>query len=185
MDEGILAAARLALPFALPGGGEARATTLYGRLGDHTFATLQARSSWSLDRPDRPWRLGAEAGAGFASPGAPVQHRYHLGGRRTLGGHDYRSLSGRAYWLARVVATRSLLEPWLGLRAIAAAGGVHAGTGGLPEGWPDQATGVRGSVGAGVALGWDVLYLDLLRGVGPGGGWELVFSVRPGFHPWL
>jgi hypothetical protein len=185
VQEGILGAAAVRLPLPLPLGATGAGTARLGRMGEETFATLGFEGSWSLERPDRPWTLQVEGRGGLTTDGAPVQERFHLGGRRTLGGHDYRSLTGRAFWLLRGVLTRPLAPPWLGLRAVAAAGGTHRGTGTLPAGWPQQETGVRGSLGLGLALGWDVLHLDLLHGLGPGGGWEVVFSVRPGFHPWL
>jgi hypothetical protein len=43
---------------------------------------------------------------------------------------------------------------------------------------------VRASAGAGVGLLWDVLHLDLARGLN-GGEWELVVSVDRRFRGWL
>jgi len=39
-------------------------------------------------------------------------------------------------------------------------------------------------VGAGLSIAWDVMRIDLARGL-DGGGWEAVFSVAPGLRPWI
>ncbi len=184
VQEGVVGTAALRWPVALPLGGEGAATGRVGRMDTRTFGALRADAAWSRGLPDRPWAFGLDASAGLVSDGAPVQDRWHLGGRGTLGGYDYRSLSGRAFWLVRGVATRRVVGPLVGVRALAQVGGAHLPEE-LPPGWPPTDTGVRASVGAGLALGWDVLRLDLLRGLGEGGRWELAFSVRPRFHPWL
>ncbi|NNG16529.1 MAG: hypothetical protein HKM89_08615, partial [Gemmatimonadales bacterium] len=40
-------------------------------------------------------------------------------------------------------------------------------------------------VGAGVGLGFDILWIELARGVRQGGIWELVVRVRREFWAWL
>jgi hypothetical protein len=34
-------------------------------------------------------------------------------------------------------------------------------------------------------LGWDVIHLDLARGLREGGEWEFIFSVNHAFWDWL
>jgi hypothetical protein len=77
-------------------------------------------------------------------------------------------------------------EPWLTLRALAAAGQAELRDRDLPPGWQDAdpGAGVLVSLGGGVALLWDVLQLDVARGV-DGGSWDVAFSVAHRFHSWL
>lgn len=188
VEEGILGAVQawVPLPGRIPGGVEAT----FGRLGEHTFAGALLRGGWTRESPDRSWRLATEATAGLATGGAPPQELFMLGGRGTLPGYDFRSFVGHRFWLARLEATRTIAAPWLGVRAFAAAGGSALAGGALPPAWASHpgemggSNGVRGSVGVGLSLGWDVIRLDLARGV-RGGRWELIFAVDPRFHPWL
>ena len=52
------------------------------------------------------------------------------------------------------------------------------------EWWAEGDAGTRASAGVGLGLGWDVLHLDLGRGL-DGGEWELVVSVDRRFRGWL
>lgn len=125
-------------------------------------------------------RLGSSIG-GDPAP----QNLYVLGGRATLPGHEHRSMVGRRYWLAETQLSMGLVHPWAGLRLGAAAGGV-SGIDTLPDGWTGSvAPGTRASVWLGADALWNVLRLDVARGIGPGGDWALVFSVTPRFHAWL
>jgi hypothetical protein len=36
-----------------------------------------------------------------------------------------------------------------------------------------------------LGLGWDVLRLDLAKGLRDGGEWEVILWVKPDFWPWL
>ena len=110
-----------------------------------------------------------------------------LGGGGTLLGHPFRSQVGDRFWLARLEAVWPLLPPWISLRTFAAAGAATLTEDDNPIGlaWGANGdAGTRASAGLGVALGWDVLQLDLGRGV-DGGKWELVVSVDRRFRGWL
>jgi hypothetical protein len=111
-----------------------------------------------------------------------------LGGIGTLPGYPFRSFLGRRYMLLDAQASQAVLEPWLRIRAVAAAGA----TGGLPQLGPVvggatrawQTWNIRGterlraSLGGGISLFWDVLRADAVRGLN-GGDWRFVLS----FHP--
>lgn len=188
VEEGILGAVDLGTGFDLPWAGRARTTATLGRLEDRTFGSTRVQALWDVGRADRGWRLRVEAAAGGATPETPVQELYLLGGRGTLPGYDFRDFVGRGFWLARAEGTHPLLQPWVGIRAFAALGATALSSSTrLPAGWTDahDTGGPLASVGAGLSLGWDVLRLDLARGLGEGGRWELIFSVDPRFHPWL
>ncbi len=187
VDEGILRAVDGLVDFAAPAGGRGTLEGTVGRLEQRTFATVLGRGRWRLRREGEPgWRAEIEALAGAATEQAPVQSLYFLGGRSTLPGYPFRGFAGDRFWLVRAVATHPLLRPWVGLRTFAAVGQTRLGPHTLPTGWdPHDSGGPRASVGAGLALGWDVLHLDLGRGLQAGGDWELTFSVSSRFHPWL
>lgn len=143
------------------------------------FVRLEAWRAWSV-------ALRARAGTTLGAD-VPPQALHLLGGRGTLPGHPHRALVGDRHWLADARLGRSLHEPWIGVHVLGAVGEARLSTGAsLPPEWDgDPRAGVRGSVGAGVDLLWEVISLDLVRGIGPGGEWAVHLSVHPRFHPWL
>lgn len=188
VEEGIMGAVDAQVPFGLPRGGSARTRLTVGRIEDRSFGSGLLQATWLVDQPDRAWKWRVDGALGLASPEAPVQELFLLGGRSTLPGYGWREFVGRGFWLARVEGTHPLLQPWVGIRAFAALGATTLLHASLPTtGWTDahDTGGPLASVGAGLSLGWDVLRLDLARGLGEGGQWELIFSVDPRFRPWL
>ncbi len=137
-------------------------------------------------------RLEAEAGATLGE--LPRQALYLVGGRGTIPGHPFRAYGGDRFATARAAISADILDPWLRGRAFA--GGGWAGLGaparpaaerweGVP-GWEITPTGApRFGVGAGVGLLYDMLRIDVARGLGPGGGWELIVETRPAFWGFL
>ncbi len=185
IDEGVLGAIDVEVPIRLPSGGEARLLGTLGRLGPETFGSALASARWTVASMDEEWRVELSGAVGAVSSGAPVQSLFLLGGRETLPGHAYRSLVGNRFWLAGAEATVPLLTPWLSARFFGAVGGTDLDRGRtLPPDWLPR-EGTRASVGLGLSAGWDVLRLDLGRGLGGGGDWELIFSVTPRFRAWL
>ena len=139
------------------------------------------RAEWA----DLDVALTARVGGSWGDP--PPQAYSLLGGRGTLPGHSHRELVGDRYWLADARLGHRLRAPWLGIHATAAVGQAFVdGPDVLPPGWVGRANaGVRGSLGLGVDILWDVLTIDVARGLGPGGDWVLLVGVNPRFHPWL
>ena len=135
------------------------------------FGALLGALSWERGGSGGAPALLAQMDGGVVIGRVPRQQRFVLGGRGTLPGHPYRAQVGDAFWLARAEVSQPLLAPWVALRARAAAGAVSGG-------------GALVSAGAGLGLGWDVLHLDLARGL-DGGEWELVVSVDRRFRGWL
>jgi hemolysin activation/secretion protein len=138
------------------------------------------------------WRtvdVRAQLDAGtLAGDRAPPQALFLLGGRETLLGHPYRAFVGRHFWLLRVEADRPLAAPWISARAFGSAGGVEGvAPTDLPSGWGDLESdrGALASVGVGISLLWDVLRIDLGRGLGGGGDWDTALSVVHRFRRWL
>jgi hypothetical protein len=185
IDPGDLGLAELVLPATLPGKMETRVTLGVGRLETSTFGTADIETSRRFALLGSGAHAQLSAALGWVSGGAPAQALHLLGGRHTLPGYEYRQFVGDAYWLLRGEATLPVYAPWLGIRVIGALGATYLGDRSFPPQWvPEDSRGVRGSFGAGLSMAWDIMRVDLARGVS-GGGWEAVFSVSPGLVPWL
>jgi hypothetical protein len=185
VDEGALAAVELSARIGLPEGGRAGLVATGGRLADRSFASLLMGGEWTLAPDDRRWSARLSASGGVTNAGAPAQTLFMLGGRRTLPGHGYRAFVGNAYWLLQAEGTVPILPPYLGIRAFTAMGATYLGDVDLPADWSvRESYGVRGSVGLGLAIGWDSIRFDVARSVW-GTGWEAVFSVAPRFRAWM
>jgi hypothetical protein len=185
IDEGRLGEIEITTRFGLPGAGRLRVRGGWGRLKSRSFTSIVADGAWSREDTERGWRLDFGASAGAVSGAAPAQRLFLLGGRGTLPGYGYRSFVGDRFWLLHAEGTVPLAAPWVGLRVFTALGAARLNGRTLPDGWLRQdSSGLRASVGAGLTFGWDVLRLDLGRGV-RGGRWEAIFSVAPRFRAWL
>ena len=139
---------------------------------------------WAPGTTELRARLAAGALAGMPLP----QEHFRIGGRGTVPGHSFRGRVGDRMAVADVEASRDLAWPWLRARGLAAAG--WAGGGQPADAWPlaAPAGGERApaaSIGAGLGVFYDILRVDLHRGIGAGGGWELVVEAQPGFWRFL
>ena len=171
--------------FGLPGNGRATLESTGGRIANRSFGSLGGAATWHVADAEGGWSGDVSAWGAITNPGAPAQTLYLLGGRMTLPGHDYRAFAGQAYWMARVEGTVPIHPPWVSLRAFAAVGATYLGEATLPDGWAARdSNGPRGSVGLGLAFGWDSIRLDVGRAVG-GSGWEAVVSAAPDFRNWM
>lgn len=183
--EGSFAAAEIGLATDLPGGGRAVLATQAGRAASEAFVATHADATWDVGTGRGSWSGRVLGQAGLTNPGAPVQTMFLIGGRHTLPGHDYRAFLGNGYWLSRVEGTVPVRPPYLGLRAFGVVGATYLGDTELPPDWDlGDSRGLRGSVGVGLSIGWDSMFLDVAHGV-RGGGWEAVFSVAPRFQGWM
>jgi hypothetical protein len=124
--------------------------------------------------------------AGIGSTYVPWQRFFLLGGQGTLPGYGYRVFAGSRFGLAQALVTRDVKPPWVRLRAFGGAGwtgssgriGIVNST--LPFGWNASTTdGVKTSVGIGAGLLWDIIRLDVARGLSSGGRTRLYLSVTP------
>jgi hypothetical protein len=185
VEEGTLGALIVQAPIRVAGGGTATLTGEVGRLGGRTFGTVGGEILWEIRSADFPWHGEVTLGGGAVTSRAPVQSLTFLGGRWTLPGHDYRAFAGERYGLLRAEATYPVVWPYVGVRVIGAAGATYFGARSLPADWVvGDSNGVRGSIGAGLSIGFDVMRVDLARGV-PDGDWEMLFSVARQFRAWL
>jgi len=71
------------------------------------------------------------------------------------------------------------------VRAFTSIGSTYLGNWALPTDWAARpSNGLRGTVGLGLAIGWDSLHFDVGRAVW-GTGWEAMLSVAPQFRGWM
>lgn len=182
IDEGGLTAVGLSASLGSPDRLFGEAGTIWGHFDGASFREaslhLAARRRWL----EHGVELGSTLDAAAVSPDAPLQSLYLLGGRETLPGYDYRSLAGNAFWLLRVEGSRRLLGPWLRIRGTGAAGRTRLTSAEVPESWnarPPRIT--RFSAGLGLALGWDLVQVDVVRGLN-GGSWEVVLDLNRRFR---
>lgn len=144
----------------------------------HADARLEQRLDWRAAHA----ALRLRGGTGTAD--RPLQQAYFLGGRGTVPGFDFRSLAGEHYAMADATASAALAGPWLRLRLHGAAGSLRVPLL-LPGGERAQEWFSRASVGAGLGLVHDILHVDVHRGLGDAGRWELVVEARRGFWDFL
>ena len=185
IDEGILGAVEVDLPFGLPANGTGTLTATGARFETQTFATLVGNARWALQNRDQRWHTELHASAGLVTDEAPAQSLFLLGGRETLPGYGYRDFVGNRFWLVRADGTFPLRSPWVSLHIFGGIGASYLDARVVPSEWHARDSGgLRAAVGAGLALGWDVLRFDVGRGLRDG-KWELIFSVMPRFRAWL
>lgn len=160
----------------------ARLSVEAGRgLGDAGDAWVAPRAEMGIIRRWRPADASLEVdAAGGAVFGTRLpQDEYRLGGRGTLPGFAFRSFAGRRFATAGVVASADVLAPWLRGRVRADVGWAGSGSSLAGTGAP------KASIGAGVGILYDILRVDLVRGLGPLGRWELVVDAHPSFWDFL
>ncbi len=156
-----------------------------GRLDDRTFTRIEAEALSRREWIERGLRLDGRGWAGWVSSDAPAQHLFLLGGRGTLPGYRFRNFVGHRFWLARMEASSALRVPWIRLGGMFALGRTHLGDRTPPPGWEGTHNSVTlGSAGVFTELLWDVVRLDLSRGLN-GGFWEFQLAITRRFHPWL
>jgi hypothetical protein len=124
----------------------------------------------------------------------PLQEFALAGGRNTLPGYGYRTFAGDAFALLDIEASRDIVAPWIRGRLLASGGWVGDvgesvysiegepldGPARVRDLWTARRTaGFATSLGAGLGLGWDVLRLDLVRGLDRGREWQLLLSIQP------
>jgi hypothetical protein len=105
-------------------------------------------------------------------------------------GYAFRSYGGDAYAFGRAGYAAELFRPFVRGRVFAAAGWADRrddaavlvpATSIVPQ----PRTGTMFSVGAGVGLLFDIIRIDVARGLGEGGVWEVIVEANPSFWDFL
>jgi len=184
--------ARRAIPSDVAAGWGAGVTLEAGRLdgedADRGFLRPMVDAQWLRRWTPRDALLELDGAAGTALGDLPRQGLFLLGGRGTVPGFRFRSFGGDRFALARATASAELAAPWLRGRLLGAAGWTDVGDAGerALAAWPARTTdGVRASIGAGLGIFYDIVRVDLARGLGRDGRWEVVVETRPTFWDFL
>jgi len=191
IDEGDHLSATLALrrdPRTVSGGwwGEGRLTAgglLAGRT-DFRFGRAEVETGSAWTGADRRVRIDVSAAAGTSFGTLPRQELILVGGRGTLPGYEQRGFGGDRYLLSRGLLSADLTHPWLRGRILGALGwtGISdRNEAALLEWGARSPGGLRPSVGIGLGLFYDILQIDLARGLGPGGRAQLLVDFQPTF----
>jgi hypothetical protein len=130
---------------------------------DSPYLEADLRAEVLVQPPSHERNARITVAAAAMGSGAPLQQRFTIGGIGTLPGYAYRSFQSRSGFLIAAEGTQRVAYPWLGLRALAAAGAT-----GHPA--ASSSHGIRTSAGAGVSLFWDMLHVDVIKGLN-GGKW--------------
>jgi hypothetical protein len=191
IDAGDHLSASVALRRDLPmvaGGWWGEARLAAGHLGaaaaDFRFGRVEVETGLAWTRPERRARLDLLASGGIALGDLPRQELILLGGRGTLPGYDHRGFGGDRFLLGSALATADLTHPWLRGRAFGALGWTGAGSAGraaLREWGAQTSGGLMPTVGVGLGVFYDLLHVDLSRGLGPGGRTQLMIEAQPTF----
>ncbi len=161
---------------------------LAGEDADRAFLRPTVDAQWLRRWSPRDALLELDGAAGMAWGDLPRQGLFLLGGRGTVPGFRFRSFGGDRFALARAVASAELAAPWLRGRLSGAAGWTGVGAAGEDAlaAWPSRTTdGARASIGAGLGIFYDIVRVDVARGLGRDGRWELVVETRPTFWDFL
>jgi hypothetical protein len=133
--------------------------------------------------------LSLDGSAGAALGDVPLQGQFLLGGRGTVPGYGFRSYLGERFAYGQATYSAELFRPFVRGRVFAAAG--WTGIDDDAEIAPALSvvgptrTGSMYSVGAGVGLLFDIIRIDVARGLGDGGVWEVIVEASPSFWDFL
>ena len=150
----------------------------------------RVEAGW-ISRGSRGSELSVDVAAGAAIGEVPRQQLFLLGGRGTVPGYDFRAYGGDRFATARVTYAAELLRPFVRGRVFAAAGSVRQGgeldpfQGGVVRPPLELRRGSMYSVGAGLGLLFDIIRVDVARGLGDGGRWEVIVEANPSFWDFL
>ncbi len=156
--------------------GEASA----GVIGDFGFTRALLTLLGERAEAGGDWDWTARLGLGAAGGELPAQRLFLLGGRGTLPGYAFRSWGGdRVAWLEADVS-RALVDPWVGIHALGSMGWTDltsVGQSAADRFGVAQTVGTKASAGVGLGLFYDILRIDLARGL-DGGEWALFVSLN-------
>jgi hypothetical protein len=164
-------------------------------VGDFEYAHLALRGEafWPRLSAGTGLRLSAVAG-GVAGSAIPAQRLFPLGGRGSVRGYGFHGYVGNVYGTLGIELSRPIWYPFVSLDLF-----VDAGWAGIEGNSAREAVTVWNSagevveetpgalvgIGAGAGFVFDILWLEIARGVVHGGRWEVVVRVRSEFWEWL
>lgn len=158
------------------------------RQASHRFIAPRLAAEWGQRWQPANATVQVEAAGGLAAGSLPRQELYLIGGRGTLPGYPFRAFGGDRFATVSGLAAADLGTPWLRGRLLGALGGTAVGDAGREALllWGATPTdGLKASVGFGVGLVHDILHVDVARGFGERGTWELILEANRSFWDFL
>ena len=155
---------------------------------DFTFARPRLDLGYVRRWSPRDARLEVELAAGAAFGELPRSALYLIGGRGTVPGYPFRAWGGDKFATLRATTSADVWSPLVRGRIFGAAGWSDVGTVGRESllSWgADTARDPLLSVGAGVGIFYDILRVDVARGLTDRGRWELIIEANPSFWDFL
>ena len=160
---------------------------------EYLYGAARGEQAWPGVAAGVGLKLSA-AGAAVVGGGLPAQRLFPAGGRGTVRGYRFHRFVGNLYGALGAELRRDVWYPFLSLAAFVDVAWLAIEGEGAERAvtvWNKNAPAAGGSDGALVGLGasagilFDVLLVDLARGLSGDGIWELVIRVRADFWPWL
>ncbi len=159
--------------------GEAKATL--GRLtsDDEIFEFGQSELTGGFGRNWSHRRSAVEitGSTGWLIGEPPRQEIVLMGGRGSLPGYDHRAFVGDRYLLVAARGSTDIRHPWLRGRTLAGVGWTGIGDAGQRAAdllMLTPASNPRPTIGAGIGIFYDLLRIDVARGLGTGGRTQLI-----------
>ena len=159
----------------------------------YVYGAARAEQLWPSTALGVGVRLSGAVG-GVGGDRIPAERLFPLGGRGSVRGYSFHEFVGNLYGTASIELNRDIHHPFLSASLFSEIGWV-----GVEGSSSDRAVGVwnqvgapagatRGplvGVGASLGLAFNILWLDVARGLRDEGIWEVVFRVRSEFWGWL
>jgi hypothetical protein len=145
--------------------------------------TLAGGQRWGM----RAAELTVAARAGAAVGDVPLQEMFLIGGRGTVPGYGFRAFGGDRYGILNATASADVASPWVRGRVLGALGWADLSDplADRAAHFPGPTPGVLPSLGIGAGIFHDILQVDLARGLGSHGRWELIVEARRAFWDFL
>lgn len=165
-----------------------------GNMNEDLYANIYTDIQAQKHLPKMKTNVRTWLRAGLSEGTNSPQFQYLLGGRHTLPGYNYRSFRGHRFALLSGEINRSIWSPWLTLRIFGSTGitgGFYSPTttndviSSFELSKDTTTNGFKTSIGMGLGVGWDLLHLNVGRGVDERGKWEFTIAADHRFWDWL
>ncbi|MEN8144151.1 MAG: hypothetical protein ABFS14_04295 [Gemmatimonadota bacterium] len=162
----------------------ARARSRLVPLGDFGYSSWVFGLHAAPGGPETAWAFEMDAELALATGELPPQQTLLIGGRGTVPGWPFRGWGGDKALYLRGAVSQKAWFPWARLRLLGATGWSDLSSvsqqAGTLVGVSDS-NGFRSSLGGGIALFYDLLRIDGMRGLGEFGEWEWMISLNKAF----
>lgn len=161
---------------------------LTGTADSFSFGRAEIAGGHSRTWSSRRARIDVIGTAGLAFGTLPRQELVLIGGRGSLPGYDFRAFGGSEYAIMDLRGAADIGHPWLRGRLHGAVGWSRVG------GAAERAAGLFGvegtgglkpAIGAGVGLFYDLLHVDVARGLGADGRTQIIVEFPAIFWDFL